>query len=98
MTHDGNTILDKKPFTIVFDDTYPPYNYKLVYHKADFTEVSTAPYGIYDYEVAVTVFDDASTEDPITYTINVNIDNTNHKPYFNGCAAQTVLESWTVGS
>lgn len=98
VTHSGNTVADKKPFTIVADTTYPPFSHKLVYHKADFPEVSTATYGFFEYEVLITVFDDASTEAHNTYTINVNIDNTNHKPYFNGSPADTVLDSWTVGS
>lgn len=46
----------------------------------------------------ITVSDDASSEAANTYTIHVNIDNTNHKPYFNGVTADTVLDSWTVGS
>lgn len=69
-----------------------------MYNIADFTEVSTDTYAIYTFEVTITVEDEASTEAPNTYTITVNIDNTNHKPYFDGSAEDTVLEGWTVGS
>eukprot|EP00347_Sterkiella_histriomuscorum_P006962 403350773 len=50
------------------------------------------------YKVVVEAADIYNLEDPATYTITVNIDNINHKPYYSGTTEETVLQGWTVGS
>jgi len=48
--------------------------------------------------VYITVHDDESLDASNIYTITVNIDHTNHKPYYSGGDAATILPGWTVGS
>eukprot|EP00347_Sterkiella_histriomuscorum_P009381 403341427 len=49
-----------------------------------------------DVKVVVKASDSFNLFTPATYTIQVGIDNQNHKPYFSGDDDDTVLEGWTV--
>jgi len=95
--HDSNPITNKKPFSLQPVTGKAPYNYKIVFTPADFDEQEIES-GLYTYEIELTVSDDDSILNDNIYTITVNIDNINHKPYYSGTAEETVLQGWTVGS